>query len=151
MGVLSSEPPCEAPAPIGEPGYYQPWIQFGRTATDYFYAISGFAVAYPSFTNLELIWTEFNTGLIMGTDQPWNVDNYGGPGTGYKIKLYNAQGNYLENGTNDLVNDVLGEAAEGYYRGDPRLFHYPDGTAGVFIERTGAFYRLTEIDTGSSV
>jgi len=146
MGVLSTDPPCEDRAPYNEPGYEQPWIQFGRTATDYFYAISGFAVAYPSFDKLEMIWSEFNTGLIMGTTQPFNVENYNGPATGYKIRLYDTEGNYLENGINALVSDVLGEEAEGYFRGDPRLFHYPDGTAGVFIERTGTFYRLTEIE-----
>ena len=145
IGVLGTEPPCEGDAPVLESGFIQPWIQFGRSETDFFYAVSSFAVAYESFDKLELIWSEFNTGLIMGTNQRFYAGagkNYG-PVTGYKIKLYDTDGNYLENGTNDLVQDVLGEV--GYYRGDPRLFHYPDGTAGVFIERTGAYYRLTEI------
>ena len=65
------------------------------------------------------------------------------PAQSYKIKLYDTGGNYLDNGFNDLVKEELGEV--GYYRGDPRMFHYPDGTAGVFIERTGVFYKLTEI------
>ena len=30
-------------------------------------------------------------------------------------------------------------------RPDPRFFMFPDGTAGVLLERTGAFYRLTEV------
>jgi hypothetical protein len=30
-------------------------------------------------------------------------------------------------------------------RPDPRFFQFPDGTAGVLLERTGAFYRLTQI------
>ena len=144
MGVLGTEPPCEGDAPILESGYVQPWIQFGRTETDYYYAISSFAVAYDSFSNLELIWSEFNTGHIMGTDKRYyRGAKNSGPVKGYKIKLYDVDGNYLENGVNDLVLEELGEV--GYYRGDPRLFHYPDGTAGVFIERTGTFYRLTEI------
>jgi hypothetical protein len=29
-------------------------------------------------------------------------------------------------------------------RPDPRFFNFPDGTAGVLLERTGAFYKLTE-------
>ena len=29
-------------------------------------------------------------------------------------------------------------------RGDPRFFNFPDGTAGMLLERTGAFYKLTE-------
>ena len=52
--------------------------------------------------------------------------------------------NLLDGGFNDLVREELGEV--GYFCGDPRPFHYPDGTAGVFIERTGVFYKLTKID-----
>ena len=68
-GSFGPHPPCEEDAPIPEEGYEQPWIQFGRTATDYFYAISSFVVASTSFTNLALIWTEFNTGLVLGTTE----------------------------------------------------------------------------------
>ena len=76
-----------------------------------------------------------------------NKDPAGAPSKGYKIRLYDSNMTEYENGFNDLVKEELGEV--GYYRGDPRLFHYPDGTAGVFIERTGVFYRLTEIDMTS--
>merc|ERR1711957_910120 len=61
-----------------------------------------------------------------------------------KINLYDADMTPLPMGLNDLVKKELGEVY--YYRGDPRLFHYPDGTVGVFIERTGVFYKLTEIE-----
>jgi hypothetical protein len=30
-------------------------------------------------------------------------------------------------------------------RGDPRFFKFPDGTAGVLLEHSGAFYRVTEV------
>ena len=62
---------------------------------------------------------------------------------GYKIKLYDSSMTYLENGFNDVVKEELGEF--GYYSGDRCLFDFPDGTAGVFIGRTGAFYKLTEV------
>lgn len=81
----------------------------------------------------------------MGTNRRYfrgPSKNYG-PKKGYKIKVFDSTGTYLENALNDLVMEELGEV--GYYRGDPRLFHFPDGTAGVFIERTGVFYKLTEI------
>lgn len=143
MGILGTEPPCDGDREIGESGFAQPWIQFGRTAEDFFYAISSFAVACR-MDKLKLIWSEFNTGLIMGTTEEFCPDKYGGPSKAYKIKLYDDEGNYLEGGLNDLVMEELGEV--GYYRGDPRLFHYPDGTAGAFIERTGVFYKLTEIE-----
>ena len=32
----------------------------------------------------------------------------------------------------------------GGQRPDPRFFNFPDGTAGVLLERTGSFYRLTQ-------
>jgi hypothetical protein len=30
-------------------------------------------------------------------------------------------------------------------RPDPRFFNFPDGTAGVLLEATGDFFRLTEV------
>jgi hypothetical protein len=30
-------------------------------------------------------------------------------------------------------------------RADPRFFNFPDGTAGVLLESTGDFFRLTEV------
>lgn len=80
----------------------------------------------------------------MGTDKSYfKGAKRRGPAKGYIIKIYDTDGNYLENGVNDLVLQELGTV--GRYRGDPRLFHFPDGTAGVFVERTGTFYRLKEI------
>ena len=100
---------------------------------------------YKAVNKIQLLWSEFNTGNLLATDEqiirPGKTD--GSPATGYKIKIYNAAGVLLENSLNDLVKEELGEV--GFYRGDPRLFHYPDGQAGVFIERTGVFYKLSEI------
>lgn len=140
-GVLGTQPSCKENAPAGEPGYVQPWIQFGRTPTDFFYGISSLAIPTAGNDKLNLLWSEFNTGKILGTDKKF-VEG-ASPATSYKIKIFDADGVYLENGLNDLVKAELGEV--GFYRGDPRLFHYPDGQAGVFIERTGVFYKLTEI------
>merc|ERR1712028_110094 len=110
--VLGSEPVCKKKVPQPEPGFIGPWIQFGRTADDYFYAISSFAVPSKGVDKLKLIWSEFNTGKILGTD----------------------------------LNDLLEREIEPSFttRGDPRLFHFPDGQAGVFVERTGVVYKLTE-------
>ena len=89
-----------------------------------------------------------NSGIIMGTHtqfKTWTTyDNYDGPVRTYKYKLYDADMNLLEGALNDLVKEELGDV--GYSkRGDARLFTYPDGQAGAFIERTGVFYKLTEI------
>lgn len=145
-GNLGGDPACEAAAPVPEPGFVNPWIQFGRTATDFFYAVSGFSISKKSFNKLKLFWTEFNTGLALGTMEVAKQST--GPSKGYKIKLFDTNMTELVNGFNDLVLEELGPV--GYYRGDPRPFHFPDGTAGVFIERTGAFYKLTEIDLSSA-
>jgi len=142
-GVLGTQPSCVEEAPIGESGYVQPWIQFGRTKDDFYYGICSIAVPTSGIDKLELLWTEFNTGHILGTETVF-VEG-APPAKSYKLKLYDGDGKnaYLENGLNDLVKKELGEN-EWIYRGDPRLFHFPDGQAGVFIERTGVFYKITE-------
>ena len=146
-GILGTQPPCEASAGSPEKGFNQPWIQFGRSDTDPLYAVSSFAVAPSSTNKLKLLFSEMNTGLMLGTDESMKLGiDYNGPATGYKIKLFNSDGTELVNGFNDLVKEELGELEDGFYRGDPRLFHMPGGKAGVFIERTGAFYELEEIE-----
>lgn len=143
-GLTLDEPPCEESAPIGEAGFIQPWIQCGRSPTDFFYAISSFAVPTKGLKKLKLVWSEINTGMLLGTkENPEFGSKYKGPAKSFKIRLYDTSANELKNGFNDLVKEELGEV--GYYRGDPRLFHYPDGSAGVFIERTGVFYKLEEV------
>mmetsp|Transcript_11543 Transcript_11543/g.16029 ORF Transcript_11543/g.16029 Transcript_11543/m.16029 type:complete len:87 (-) Transcript_11543:36-296(-) len=85
----------------------------------------------------------------MGTETAYaSPEEYAGPATSYKYRLYDTSGNELTGALNDLVKEELGEV--GYYRGDPRLFHFPDGQAGVFIERTGCFYSLAEIEVPHS-
>mmetsp|Transcript_10739 Transcript_10739/g.21354 ORF Transcript_10739/g.21354 Transcript_10739/m.21354 type:complete len:491 (-) Transcript_10739:173-1645(-) len=140
-GVLGDQPACEKRIFSPEEGYIHPWIQFGRTPQDFYYGIISFVISDESFDKLSLVWTEFNTGNVLGTTESYSSD---GPSKGYKINLYDADMTPLPMGFNDLVKEELGEV--GYFRGDPRLFHYPDGTAGVFIERTGVFYKLTEIE-----
>ena len=129
-GVLGTHPTCKENAPAGEPGYVQPWIQFGRTPTDFFYGISSLAIPTAGNDKLHLLWSEFNTGKILGTDKKF-VEG-ASPATSYKIKIFDADDIYLEKGLNDLVKVELGEV--GFCRGDPRLFNCPDGQAGVFIE-----------------
>ena len=68
-GVLGTHPTCKENAPAGEPGYVQPWIQFGRTPTDFFYGISSLAIPTAGNDKLHLLWSEFNTGKILGTDK----------------------------------------------------------------------------------
>ena len=106
-----------------------------------FAALSGGDATTSGTDKLKLLWTEFNTGKILGTEATF-VEG-APPAKSYKLRIYGADGMYLENGLNDLVKEELGEVF--YYRGDPLLFHFPDGQAGVFIERTGVFYKITEV------
>jgi len=138
--VLGGTPACTERAPMPEQRFIQPWIQFGRTASDFFFAISSFAVPSKGIDKLQLIWSEFNTGKILATDKMYRRGFP--PSKGYKIRVFDSEGELLPNDLNDLVGR---EIEPGFTsRGDPRLFHYPDGQAGVFIERTGVFYKLTE-------
>jgi len=142
--VLSTEPSCAGNAPPGEVGFVQPWIQFGRTATDYYYGISSFAIPSQEESAaggmLELIWSEFNTGQILGT--PTQYQEGAAPSTAFKLKIFDEQGTEFEN-INFLVERDVGPDSF-TYRGDPRLFHFPDGVLGLLMERTGGFYTLTE-------
>jgi len=54
------------------------------------------------------------------------------------VNLVDGDGNDIVGGFNTLAGG----------RADPRLFHFPDGSAGVLLETTGTLYRLTEVDTG---
>lgn len=160
LGVLGVSPPVEDNIVGNEAGFIAPWIQFGRSETDFYYAISSFVVASKSLNKLKLIWSEMNTGHVMGTKEGFGKRFGKGnavPSKSYKFKIFGPNNTdvgtdnkepHIEysNGLNHLVTLELGvEATQFVKRGDPRLFHYPDGTAGVFIERTGVFYRLTEI------
>jgi hypothetical protein len=135
--VMGTEPNCLANAPVSESGFCQPWVQFGRTPVDSFFGISSFQI--PSEGMLELVWSEFNTGTVMGSFTPFKE---GAPPTDKmeKLKMFLGGSEYLT--TNDLVAAELGN---GYTRGDPRLFHFPDGELGLLIERTGTFYKVKEI------
>lgn len=144
LGFLG-QPMCQAEAPSPEEGFIQPWIQFGRDPNEVFHGIISFAISYESFDKLEMLWAEFNTGKVMGTTSKW----WGGAvQESFYLKLYDEQMNELPKGFNDLTVAELGSDATagwGGERGDPRLFHFPDGSAGLLVERTGAIYKITEV------
>jgi len=138
--VLGTEPSCAGNTPLGESGFVQPWIQFGRTDTDVYYGICSFAIPSQKESGmLELIYSEFNTGQLLGT--PTKFQEGAAPSTSFKLKIFDEEGTEFEN-VNFLVERDVGESFS--YRGDPRLFHFPDGVMGLFMERTGKFYTVTE-------
>lgn len=137
--VLGGEPSCNSDAPAQEDGFVQPWVQFGRNGFDFFFGISSMAI--PSKGMLKLIWSEFNTGKLLGTGGGF-VEG-APPAEAFKLKIFDESGAELD-GLNPLVAEELGDDS-GVPRGDARLFHFPDGELGFLMERTGAFYKVTEI------
>lgn len=138
-GILSTEPPCEEKAPSPDFGYIQPWIQFGRSAQDAYYAISGFAVPETNVDKVKLIFTEFNTGYLMGTTRKFR--NGKGVVKSHKFRMY------YDGEEVNSINDVTAiEMNTTSTRCDPRMFTHTDGSAGLLVERSGAYYKLTEIE-----
>eukprot|EP00548_Thalassiothrix_antarctica_P008021 CAMPEP_0194142260 /NCGR_PEP_ID=MMETSP0152-20130528/11575_1 /TAXON_ID=1049557 /ORGANISM="Thalassiothrix antarctica, Strain L6-D1" /LENGTH=523 /DNA_ID=CAMNT_0038841171 /DNA_START=287 /DNA_END=1858 /DNA_ORIENTATION=- len=140
--VLGAEPSCNSDAPLGEDGFHQPWVQFGRNGFDSFFGISSMAIPSEG-SMLKLIWSEFNTGKLLGTYDAYREGAQ--PSEAFKLKIFDETGTEID-GLNPLVVEELGEDNVGFTsRGDPRLFHFPDGELGVLIERTGVFYKVNEI------
>jgi len=115
-------------APQPDPGFHQPIAQFGREASSAV-AGSGPVSSAVSFTNVTSLFGDLISGAVYATMAPLSkvgqdvvrvvlVDRSGAPVT-------------------------LSGLAGG--RSDPRFFNFPDGAAGVLLERTGALYRLTEL------
>ena len=138
--VQGTEPSCRESAPVPEPGFCQPWVQFGRTPTDSYFGISSFQI--PSEGMLEVVFSEFNTGTIFGSPTAFNA---GAPPTEEIEKLKMFKGGLEYDTANDLVAEELGPNVSFTSRGDPRLFHFPNGDLGLLIERTGTFYKVQEI------
>lgn len=138
-----TEPKCEGLLSEAEKdGFYDPVMQFNRARTDTltFYGISGMVVSKKSFTNFQILATEFNTGEAIVAKK-----NYCETGQkGYNITILNENDEVISS-FNELNRDALGLSATDYSRGDGRMFLYPDGTAGLFMERSGHFYSLQEV------
>ena len=115
-------------APTPEAGFVQPRAQFGREGAQ-LVAVTGTASSVVSFTNITAVFGDLASGNVFAvTGAP------GTPGqTVYRVNVVDG----------NLAPVTLAGLAGG--RPDPRFFLFPDGTAGVLLERTGAFYRLTQI------
>mmetsp|Transcript_11071 Transcript_11071/g.18472 ORF Transcript_11071/g.18472 Transcript_11071/m.18472 type:complete len:121 (-) Transcript_11071:127-489(-) len=118
-------------------------MQFGPAGPGFF-AISSALVSSKSFDTIKVAATEFNSGIFVAGFEEFD----GSTIEAFLVKIYKDDGAgglmELKNGFNDLVMESLNVDRESA-RGDPRFFRYPDGTAGVLIERTGVFYKLEEI------
>lgn len=151
FGAFGASPPCiDEQRHSEKTGFVLPHMQFGNSpdAGGAFFAISSAVVSPVSFDTIKVAATEFNTGVFIAGFEEYDAET--APTAAFQVKMYKDDGaggiTELENSLNDLVGDFLNEDPA---RGDPRFFRFPDGSAGVLIERTGAFYKLEEIQTGA--
>jgi hypothetical protein len=118
-----------AKAPEGDPGFIQPMAEFGRAKAP-FVAISGPVHSASSFAKITFLFGDLVSGSVYAVT--------GAPSVAHQpvlsVRLVDSQMQPL----------TLKDLAKGE-RPDPRFFTFPDGTAGMLLERTGNFYRLTEI------
>ena len=151
-------PPCLAQQTGAEKnGFVAPFMQYGRSPGTPLFGITSAIVSDVSFGKIKVATSEFKTGTmivaledVVGYVDSLPVQSYK-PAQSYFVKLYKKSGTgnleVLSYDFNTLVAEFLGLDPENDdIRGDSRLFKYPDGSAGVFIERTGQFFELSEID-----
>ena len=137
--VQNTDPPVIGRAPSPEPGFIQPHAQYSRNDPNGGIAVSGPVISDISFSEITSLFGDLGSGLAYATTDPLT-------GTDVEVKKVNL---IDEDGTpltsfNDLADDP------NLARVDPRFFLFPDGTAGVLLEKTGEFFRLTEEVANSS-
>jgi subtilisin family serine protease len=115
-------------APKPEPGFLQPVAEFGREGAALF-AVSGPVSSTQSFAQISSLFGDLVSGNVYAITGPVGASGQ----TVYRVNLADST---LQPMT---LSDLTGGA-----RPDPRFFNFPDGTAGVLLETTGQFFRLTE-------
>ncbi|MEM1363306.1 MAG: PQQ-dependent sugar dehydrogenase [Pseudomonadota bacterium] len=119
-------------APVPEPGFIQPFAQFGREGGGNL-AISGPLISDYSFDSLTSLFGNLVNGDLFGTIDPLS---------GSVVPVYRV-GVVDENGMDSTLRDIAGIGS----RGDPRFFTFPDGTGGVLLERPGTVYSIHQVPT----
>ncbi|AMY12508.1 hypothetical protein LuPra_05784 [Luteitalea pratensis] len=118
-----------AQLPDDEPGFVQPIAQVGR-ATGERIAVSGPVPGGPSFSRITLLFGDLVSGRVFATTGPMTARRQ----AVLEVGVVDAEG-----------KDTTLKALAGNARPDPRFFTFPDGTAGVLLEKTGEFFRVTEL------
>jgi hypothetical protein len=116
-------------APTPEAGFRQPVAQFGREGA-LLVGVTGGVSSVASFTNITSLFGDLPSGNVLALT--------GVPGTPNQTVFH-------VNLVDSALSPVTLSALAGG-RPDPRFFLFPDGSAGVLLERTGSFYRLTQIN-----
>ncbi|WP_086931774.1 hypothetical protein [Agarilytica rhodophyticola] len=133
LALVGSSPLPLNFAPSPEAGFIQPQAQYGRNDPNSggSVAVSGPVSSFRSLTSITSLFTDLPNGILYATlESILNKDT-----TVFRVNLVDVSGMPL-NSFRDLNEGK---------RADPRLFKFPDGTAGVLLERNGKFFRLTQI------
>ena len=112
-----------------EPGFVDPIADFGRIATEAF-GSTGPVISQRSFSRITALFGDLISGAVFAITGPLSSTRQ----NVFQVQL-----------VDDQMRPVTLKGLSGGARPDPRFFNYPDGTAGVLIERTGQFYRVTEV------
>jgi hypothetical protein len=116
-------------APLPELRFVQPVAQFGRESAD-FVAVTGPVASAQSFNRIRYLLGDLVSGSVYAlTAAPTTAGQ-----SVYHVALVDSASRPV------TLKDLAGGG-----RPDPRFFNFADGTAGVLLEATGEFYRLTEV------
>jgi hypothetical protein len=125
---INREGNSEAVIGAAEPGFLDPVTQFGREGAPAV-AVSGPVASDSSFARIALLFGDLVSGAVYAVT--------GSPATRrqatLRVNLVDEMGRPITLAS--LVQDA---------RPDPRFFNFPDGSAGVLLEKSGVFYRLSE-------
>ena len=125
---------AQGAAPANEPGFRSPWAHFGRENRKSF-GVSGPVASDASFRRITALCGDLPGGelfALIGSRR-----NAGQPV--FRVALVDREG-----------KPVTLLQLSGSQRADPRFFNFPDGSAGVLLEKTGEFFRLTERSQASA-
>ena len=118
--------------PQPEPAFIDPVAEFGREGARTV-AVSGPVVSPASFVRITALFGDLVSGGVYAVTGPLSTRRQ----SAYRVSLVDREGRPV------TLKDLAGGD-----RADPRFFNFPDGTAGVLLERTGTFYRLMELKAG---
>ncbi|WP_172328582.1 hypothetical protein [Mangrovicoccus sp. HB161399] len=140
---ISPGVPLGAPAealsliPPDEEGFLQAIAQIGRTDPASPFALSGPVVSDVSFDQIGILFADLVSGSLFAT-----TGDLAGTGQDvFDVSLVDADG----------IAVTLLELSARSDRADPRFFLFADGSAGVLIESTATYYRLTEVAQRAAV
>jgi hypothetical protein len=115
--------------PAGEPPFVDPVAELGRESHEAF-ALSGPVHSDGSLSRITLLFGDLVSGRLFAT--------IGSPAAKRQdvLRVAIVDGN---------GQSVTLKGLTGNVRPDPRFFNFPDGSAGILLERSGEFYRVSEV------